>query len=280
MSLAWKESMSRAARAARITVPAKYLSVGPRHQTSPIDLYYQNTTDILRAAEPAFLAQHPTLGALMLVGVVSATENYIRDIYARFLSFCPMSQDAAAQQTVSLGTVFWHGGILLERGAFEHISFAGADNIRLTCKKYIGYDFKKNQQADVAMIEFDKVCELRHGIVHSGSVIAGKNALRLGLGKMEPHATITVGFSELQESLDVCTTLVVAINGELFQLAAQRWATTWRKHPTWRPQDANRRFRAIWMSFHSASDLATNQTPCPLSLIRCRNAIKREYNLA
>jgi hypothetical protein len=88
---------------------------------------------------------------------VSTTENYFRDLFTRVIRLCPVAKAASADQTVKLGSVVWHGGQDAERGAFEHISFAGAENLITTSKKFLGYSLKRTQLVE----EFDKVCELR-----------------------------------------------------------------------------------------------------------------------
>jgi len=279
MTPAWRSSVCRAASASVIADSSKYAQPVPHAAVAPIDTYYAASIALLKAADSAYLSAHPSIGPLALVGTVSATENYLRDVLARIIALCPIAQDAAASQSISLGTVIWHSGVLPERGAFEHLSFAGADNTRLTIRKFIGYELKKNGPTEAMLAEFDKVCELRHGIVHSGGIIAGKNALRLQLKRGACGLCTRVTFAELQECADVCTTFVVALNTELFACLAERWATAWRRRATWEPRRANSLFVELWRTFSSATDSRTGQIADPVSLVRCRNAVKQEYNV-
>jgi hypothetical protein len=275
----WKKSVSRAAGAARIADIEKYLSLRAAGDVAPVDAFYTNFAAIVKAAEPAFLAQHPSIGPLMLVGCVSATENYVRDVLAQVIHICPTAQEHAAAQTVSLGTVLWHGGVIPERGVFDHLSFASADGIRQSCKKFLGYEIKKNSPLDAALVEFDNVCELRHAIVHAGAVVAGKNALRLEISAREGLVEVRVGFDELQEAGGICSTLVAAMNSELFQLLAERWAIEWRKKKTWNPAKADQRFLDVWKLFRSDIDLQQNAIPAAHGPVRCRNLVKKHFKL-
>lgn len=275
----WRASITRPAPAAAIADIARYVAVSGGGNVSAVDAFYAATTDILRAADPAFLTDHPALGPLLLVGIVSATENYFRDIFAAVLSLCPVAQEAASAQSVQLGTVMWHGGHIPERGAFEHLSFAAADNIKNSCRKFLGHEIEKRGPTDAALQEFDRVCELRHGIVHAGGVLAGKNALKLQLKPTKPLGRCVTGFAELQECAAVCTTLVVAANRELFGALAERWALDWRKHRTWVQAEQHRRFRAIWDAFHSTIDAGAGLISGSVGVVKCRNLVKKQFRV-
>jgi hypothetical protein len=164
MSTSWDNSVNQVSGANRITNINSYVDE-LRLEETPIDLFYKNTRDIIQVATPTFLNSHPSIGSLFLVGIVSATENYFRDIFARLISFCPISKSCASNQSINLGSVVWHGGVNVERGAFEHISLAGSDSIIKTCKNFTKYDIKKGMALYSVLEEYDKVCELRHGIV-------------------------------------------------------------------------------------------------------------------
>jgi hypothetical protein len=280
MSMNWRQSANRPAAVARVADINRYVVQHSGGIEAPIDTFYGAVAGILRAANPTFLTTNPSMGALMLVGWVSATENYLRDILAGVIRLCPCAQVEAAQQTISLGTVIWHGGLPPERGAFEHLSFASADNIRQTCRKFADYEVKKNSPIDALLKEFDGICELRHSIVHAGSVMAGRNAVRLQIGGRPKALRVSIGFAELQEAGDICTTLVVGFNGALFELLAKRWATDWRSRPSWDSAKADRRFLSIWHLFHSKVDTQQGTVPRAMGPVRCRNLVKREFGLS
>jgi hypothetical protein len=275
----WRRSTNRAAPAARIANIKAFVATGPTQLQSPIDLFETAVGDLLRAADPTLLTGHPTIGPLMLVGIVSATENFFRDLFARVIELCPVAQRVSADEKIQLGTVLWHGGHLPQRGVFEHLSFSSPTNVRNACKNFIGYELKKNGAADVLLKEFDNVCELRHGIVHSGTVIAGKNALKLGIAAPAAHARVRVGYPELQEAADICASLALAFNAELFSAIVERWATQWRSLPSWRVSAANERFREIWRAFLSTVDDGKGLRAEPIGLRRCRNLVKKEYGI-
>jgi hypothetical protein len=278
MSTDWRSALSRPAAPARIADISRYVAGPARLSNSAIDSFFEASTTILRAADPTFLNTHAAMGPLMLVGLVSATENYFRDVFAAVLSFCPVAQAASSTQTVNLGTVMWHAGRVPERGAFERLSFASAENIQNTSKNFLAYSFTSRGATDASLKEFDRVCELRHGIVHSGGVLAGKNALKLQV-MAPPLSRCSVGFAELQEGAAVCTTLVVAANAELFGAMCKRWAIEWRQHRSWDPTKKRQRFRAIWTAFRSEYDLEGGLVTNPIGPVRCRNLVQKEFRI-
>jgi hypothetical protein len=275
----WRHAANRAAGAVRIANIEAYVQGGPRQLASPIDAYFSTTTTMLQAAQPVLLSAHPAIGPLLMVGFVSATENYFRDVLAGMLSICPLSQAGAGEEKISLGTVLWHGGTIPERGAFEHLSFTSSDSVKSTTKKFTGYEVKKNGALDAALSEFDKICELRHGVVHSGGVVAGKNALELELRRAAPASTIFVGFAELQECADVCGAVVAAANTEFFAEIVSRWAVRWRRHRGWDASKANARFYEIWKIFHSAFDEKNRQIPVELTPRKCLKLVRQEFKV-
>jgi hypothetical protein len=272
--MSWRTAVNQSVGVARIADARQYVGPDNRAATSPIDVFYRASQDILRVGTPQFLIQHPSMGPLMLVGLVSATENYFRDVFARIIRVCPTAQSKSADQSVKLGSVIWHSGGDLERGAFEHISFADADKLVKASRDFLGFNLRQPALLD----EFDKVCELRHGIVHSGAIIAGKNAIRLQLPPASEALRISVEFAQLQECGNVCTTLVASLNTDLFIEMARRWAVVWPKLPSWDQANSHALFKEVWHTFFSTFDQANGAIPTDLSLMRCKNQVASEYS--
>jgi hypothetical protein len=277
MTTHWHSCVCQDASAARIVDVLSYAVPDAASSVSPIDRFYILSRDILKAAHPDLLKAHPTTGPLFLVGLISATENYFRDVLARVIRVCPIAQMESSDEMIRLGSVVWHGGIEVERGAFEHIAFTAAKNIFTTCLKFLGYQLKAKGGAMVMLEEFEKVCELRHAIVHSGTLMTGKNALRLDIARQATPLRVQVDYAKLQECGAICNSLVVAVNIELFQELAKRWATSWRDKPSWVPANEEKRFKEVWDIFHSETDATEGQISKPLSMDDCRKAVLTEF---
>lgn len=278
MTTHWHTCVCQDASAARIADVLSYATPENAGPISPIDRFYKLSRDILKAAHPDLLKAHPTVGPLFLVGLISATENYFRDVLARVIRICPIAQTESSDEMIRLGSVVWHGGIEVERGAFEHIAFTAAKNISTTCQKFLGYQLKSKGGAMVMLDEFEKVCELRHAIVHSGTLMTGKNALRLDIAKQATPLRVQVDYAKLQECGAICTSLAVAVNIELFQELAKRWATSWRDKPSWDPAHADARFKEIWDIFYSETDASEGQISHPMSMDDCKTKALAEHS--
>jgi hypothetical protein len=271
--LTWRAAVSQTVGAARVSDIQKYVTFDPRAASSPIDSFYEASQALVKLGTPAALGAEPALGPLLLVGLVSAAENYFRDLFARTIQLCPNARAAASDENVKLGSVVWHSGGDAIRSAFEHISFADGERLLASCKKYLNLQLQRTGIVG----EFDKVCQLRHGIVHAGSILGGKNATVLSLPATRMRLRIAVGFDQLQEAADICTSLVGTINSEAFAELCKRWAVAWPKLPTWNPKQRHVLFRSVWAICYSRRDANNGTIATPMTMVRCRNAVLREF---
>jgi hypothetical protein len=275
----WRNSISQSVGAERINDLNKYVSVVVASEKSPIDQFYGEMQNILTLFPSSVWGQNHWVGALTSIAAVSSIENYYRQVFSQILKICVDSQKSAANNNINLGSVIWHPSNEIERGAFEHISLASAESINSTAKKFIGIDLKLNGLGTI-LDEFDKICELRHGIVHSGMVLAGKNGIKLKLQSSNDVTKIDIGFAEFQEVMSICNALVVDSNKLLFSEISKRWATTWRNTPGWDNSRSSLKFKNIWTTFYSCRDQRNGTISENMTWLRCRNQIMREFNIS
>lgn len=274
----WKESISQTVGTERISEILKYVTrVSPSNE-SPLDDFYFFSKEVMTSATPAVINSNDWIGSLYAISIVSNTENYFRDIFTKILKMCPSTQKNAASNSINFGSVIWHPNDIVERGAFEHLSLASAEQIISTTRKYIGMDLNSTDVKSI-LVEFDKVCELRHGIVHSNRVLAGKNAIKLQLPPSAEITKIVVTFGLLQEMSSICTTLVVSFNQLMFETMSKRWATTWRRLPSWDSDKESAYYKQIWNSFYSKVDQGHGTIPNEETWITCKNLVKKEFNV-
>jgi len=277
MTTNWRDSVCRSSAPASITDIRQYVSALDGQQRSPIDEFYIAVQNLLLLAAPQLLNEHKPLGGLVTVGLVSATENYFRDLFAQIIRICPLAQTKSSGQTVHLGSVVWHRSGYVERGAFEHLSLAGEKNIKESCEKFVDYRLKSKGATANVLVEFDKVCEIRHGIVHSNSFLAGKNALKLKLGYTSKTLGINMNYANIQESAMICSTLVSSFNRELFEEMAKRWASEWPKFKPLTSDEKVRLFRQLWVLFKSQIDAKRKFIPKELTMGKCMEEISSEW---
>ncbi|MDQ8189253.1 hypothetical protein [Roseibacillus persicicus] len=271
MSTQWKKCVCCNPSTVQLDA-GNFLTESSGSQGSAIDDFYSSRTAIIKEGNREVLGRAPFLGPLLLVGLISATEYFLRRVISECIDLCETSKKSASSANLKLGSALWHGGGGVSKGAMEHISLADVNSVRKQIRDFLGHDIKPNSDSWAALMEFGKICELRHGIVHSNGWLPGINAVNLGfpisgLGEAPP---IKVGVSELQESAEVCSALVASINNELFELIAGRWASAWsHKH------DA-KKFNKLWVIFHSEFDEKNGLIENSLTRVRCRNLLKRE----
>ncbi len=246
---------------------------------SAIDRFYKTANEVIRMGNSIeVLENNSIIGGLFYIAIISATENYFREIMADIIAICPIAKGKAANQGISLGSVIWHGQGRLEKGAFENSSFADVDALKKAVKNYLDIDVSKVVAIADAFDEYSKLCQLRHAIVHSNRIIAGKNAIQLNINPSDYEMQVHIKYRHLQECISVCMSLVEAFNQELYQQLCTRWATRWNKLPSYNPSTYNQLFAQVWKIFFSKYDRDNGDTE-DISMIKCRNAIKKEFNM-
>jgi hypothetical protein len=242
---------------------------------APIDQYWQSVSSILRYGTEERLSSTRFLGRLLLLGIVSASEGYVRGILAGCLEQCPHCRSHASKQQVHLGGLLWHGQSGFSRSAFEHSSFCSKDEIKSAYNKYLNVDLKDSNFQSI-LAEYENVCQLRHGIVHVDGLLPGRNAVTLDIPSYDGPVKISIGFAELQSAADVVTTLIYTLNRMMFEEMLRRWATTWRTRADWQPVKESKQFDALWRLFVSGEIVGNNVAS---SKRQCRAKLRSIYNI-
>lgn len=249
--------------------------------SSAIDKFYEATKDIIILPTTFFSTYSRSVTGPLFVGIISATENYFRDILGYLLTICPISQQASAEAKVQLGSLLWANASIHNRAAFEYMAFSSGENISKTINSYLKYPIGQNSTTAVMLKEYDKLCELRHAVVHSGSIIAGKNAIKLFLRKSNSENGVNIDYAALQLAAEVCTALVQSANNELFEMLVDRWADHWRRLNSWSYTSAEERkiLKNIWDAFYSARDGVNGTIPTPITFQTFHKRVKAAYSL-
>lgn len=270
----WWKSANRAAPSTKIQDISLYGSILKIPATSPIDEFLQKSEALILQGDQQLLNSNPEIANLLFVGIVAHTENYFRDLFAELLQLCPVSQVKSSARDVKLGSVIWHRAGNIERGAFEAFSFASADNIIETLKKYFDVTIDSKSDSYALLQEFDQLCELRHAIVHSGSIMSGKNVIKLKLPRTNQNLHVQLNFQTFQEASSIATSLICSINTELFKVFGLRWRDEWpKKLHNWSPRLKNSKFDDLWNLFFSKTDSNRTSTSVRLSKLQCKTEV-------
>lgn len=253
--MTWKNSVNMPHVALSPQDPSLFVNGITLSANSPIDNFYKTTSEINSKCTPDFFSINGNvISALMLVGLISATENYFREILGEILSVCPISRNKSAEQKIQLGSLLWGDRSVHNKTAFEFMAFSNSKNIIDTFNNFLDHKVAQHGQWKSGLNEFDKLCELRHAIVHSDNLIAGKNAIKLNLRKSTTSLQIKVDYPNLQNASLVCTSMVQAANNELFEMMVTRWAQSWRQHGCPPEQYSDKALLAIRKIFISSRD--------------------------
>jgi hypothetical protein len=278
--MTWQSSASMFV--GRVTCPDANTLVIPVTATgrvSAIDKFYASTHQTLTQITPDFLQIYGSdIAGLLFVGLISSTEDYFRNILGFILSVCPKARAHAADEKVQLGSLLWAKDYLQNRSAFEFMAFSSADSIRKALANFACHQVQKASAVEGMLKEYDKLCELRHAVVHSGHIVAGKNAIKLALRHSGQPLKVALNYGGLQATGTVCTALVQAANKELFEALVARWAQDWRQLASWDATHETKLFRKIRSGFLSTRDYRNGAIP-RISAERLLDQVRQTYNL-
>jgi hypothetical protein len=245
---------------------------------SPIDEYRTSVVDILNFGTKDLLDSSAFAGRLLVLGIVSAGEGYVRSILSRVIQMCPVSQSTSAEKMISFGGILWHSKDNFGRSAFEHTTFLSKDDLEKCFKNFLGFKLEDKKFKSL-LEEYNAVCQLRHGIVHNDGILPGRNAIQLEVPKFSQAARIHIKYAHLQEIAAVVNTLVFTLNRELFEEVCKRWAVDWRKRADWDPSEESSSFNKIWGTFHSCDECKYRAGRKSITRGKCKQKIISEYGL-
>lgn len=260
----------------RLTLDASLFE--PDNNANPIDVYLARISETLLYGTAERLSGNDFIGRLLLLGIVSAAESYFRSILSIAMELCPVAQAGAHDKTINLGGLLWHGKTGFSRSAFDNSSFASSKELKRAAKDFVGFELTPADFQDV-LADFDKVCHLRHGIVHGDGLLPGRNAVQLDIPRFSAPVRITIRYSHLQDIAASVSALILLFNRKLFELLCQRWAIEWRRRVDWDADGQDALFYRIWSAFICRTELAMRPDRRRARRSDCLAAVKAEYQI-
>ena len=190
---------------------------------SPIDAFYANQQALVTLGTFKKLAGNEALGRLLLLGIVSATENYFRTALAGLVHVCPLAHKHAAVQMLSFGSVEYYPPEDLGLALLEHHTFLSAKDISGQTERLTKLDLKKDPSAWAALTEYEKLCQFRHAAVHSHGALALMNIHNLSIESPGNRLSIAVDFGGFQEAVAICVNAVRGFNRFAYRETVDRW---------------------------------------------------------
>ncbi|ANL49715.1 hypothetical protein AMC87_PC00012 (plasmid) [Rhizobium phaseoli] len=188
----------------------------------------------------------PELGALVVLGYMSAVESYFRALLRELILVDDHTHSLVEPMNVSFGAARHHKIGLLPEALTEHLSFAGDKNVLDALKSFVGIKGNPPAQLEASLKEFKKVCEIRHCCVHRFGKLGSKTAIALGTEshKRFLEQPFAPSSADLQGIAAVLRLFVKTMNNHIFKSVIERipdsgssdpdfhygwgWVGTWR----------------------------------------------------
>lgn len=162
---------------------------------------------------------------MLIMALTSATENYFRTVIASIVTNCPicLSHNIDGGK-ISLRAISYYPPQMLTLAFMEHVSFSDTAAVRKQVSDLLKFQIpetdKGSSSISSAMQQFDKVCALRHALIHSSGLLNSKNCVEAGL--QNGFKSVSTSIQGLQVAIDICRNVVLAFNQFLFSQIVSR----------------------------------------------------------
>lgn len=185
---------------------------------------------------------------------------------------------SSSRKQINLGGALWHGYAEFRRSAFERVSFSSKEELKIATRQFIGFDLK-DAGFKGPLDQFEMVYHLRHGLIHDGSTLPGRDAVQIEAKTYSKPVRKNVSFRLLQRTVEAVDTLVLTHNRELFAEMCKRWVVDWRQRAVLDPLTEDRASRKLWLAFASDELIRTRIGRSAFSRSKCMSQVRDYYNL-
>ncbi|MFM2659211.1 hypothetical protein AAFX15_03240 [Vibrio chagasii] len=199
------------------------------HGASPIELFLDNFRNVIKLVYVDNVT--PTKCNLILLGLVSAAESYVRSVIRRLILCDNHIFSLAMSKNVTFAAAQYHNKDTLPEALIEHCSFANSYKIFSNLNEFIGMPTSVPPELSRLAEQYNKICELRHCCVHRFGKLGIKNAIKLDLiPKYDPHDAslntiekpILLNENNIQDIGVIIETFIKTLNNQIFKFILQR----------------------------------------------------------
>jgi hypothetical protein len=197
---------------------------------------------------------------LVLLGFVSAVESYLRSLVTRLVSFDEYVTQKVDCLKVTYAAARIHSEDLLAEALMEDMTFISKANVKTLLQEILEINVQQKSDLDALLSEYDRICQLRHCIVHRFGKLGSKNAMSLGLKIHSEHfeKPIQISKDSLQTIAFNLFMTVKAINNTVYESTLKRQAER-SEEWTWDESKDAERFGRFYRIF--ATTLDSEQSP-------------------
>jgi hypothetical protein len=244
-----------------------------RGNRSPIDRFFENTKNInklyLPYADGSPTALPPELGAIVVLGYMSAVESYMRSIISAIIRVDDSAREAVALKQVSFAAAAHSNRDHLPEALLENISFADAKALENALTALVGIKSIPNDVKS-SLTTFQKICQVRHCCVHRFGKLGTRNALDLGFERHSPliENPFTPSVTDIGNIADALQITVKTINNFLFYAILDRTIDHRKPKATWQLNYVKDRPQFLTYYKLFAVKIAKPSSPAPKVMYR------------
>jgi len=243
------------------------------NNASPINLFLDNFRKVIKLAYTENLTQ--TTCNLILLGLVSAAESYVRTVIRRLILCDDHIFSLAMSKDVTFAAAHYHDKETLPEALIEHCSFTNSNKIFSNLKEYIGMPLTIPPELIRLADQYNKICELRHCCVHRFGKLGVKNAIKLDLiPKYQPHGAsldtiekpILLTQSNIEDIGAIIEAFIKTLNNQIFKFILKRTvedanstSPKYKQQWTWQESDDIERFNIYYSIFSSKGSMLASE---------------------
>lgn len=231
---------------------------------SPIDAYIENCTqlNLIWVTHPDISAE---LARVMLLGYVSAVESYFRSVFRLIINSDEKAKADSHTYVITYGAALFHNKPMLAEALLEMYSFSGEKDVRKAFKNFLGIG-NVDENINQLLVEFEKICQMRHCCVHRFGKLGTQNGIALGLNHHREvlEKPLNLDKAALLNIASWLMSFIKVMNNYLFKIILDRsidirnpYHISW----TWAFSKDKAKFIKIYQSFSTRLDA----TPSPLA---------------
>lgn len=228
---------------------------------SAIDAFIENCKEINKIWAGS-QAISPEFGRLLLLGYVSAIESFFRTVLRSIINTDAKAQSDAHSYVVPYGAVLYHNKNTVAEALLEGYSFASEKDVKAALTKFL--DTTPTEGIKTMLIEYEKICHLRHCCVHRFGKLGTQNGIALGL---EQHSTalekpLSLDKKKLEDIASWLMSFAKAMNNYMFLTLLERSLSD--KNPykikwSWFYSKDRAKFEKLYKLFKTSKD--SNPSP-------------------
>lgn len=228
---------------------ALFQAAAPHPGNSPIDRYLENSNKLSKiyTNSPFKDAMTPELGAVLLLGYVSAVESYMRGIIRGLVHIDEHTGNLAAPKQLSYFAASNHDPKLLPEALFDSVSFSGAWNVSTTLKEFCGISGMGGgncpKELKPAFDKFSDICQLRHCCVHRFGLLGAGNAHKLRVDRSLIEKPLALTLDALEDISTILEKFVLSLNSYIYRDVLERSFTRSKAITT---DETERQYKNEW----------------------------------